>query len=124
VAATVATDTGTFSATAAVRVTPGPLRIGAITSLVRYGVVLVGVRAVDTAGKPISLARISVLVRREGRRYLAGRAETGAAGRATYRMPVPRKGGCLATTVRSISAPGFAWNGRTPRNGRCWRRPA
>jgi hypothetical protein len=120
----VVTDAGTFSATTAVQVTPGRLRVEEITYRARNGAVLVAVRAVDTAGNPISHARISVLVRREGRRYRAGRAETGAAGRATYRMPVPRQGGCLSTTVRSVSAPGFAWDGRTPRNGRCWRLPA
>jgi hypothetical protein len=124
VAATVVTDAGAFSATAAVEVTPGRLRVDAVTYRARNRAVLVAVRAVDTAGNPISHARISVLVRREGRRYLAGRAETGAAGRATYRMPVPRQGGCLVTTVRSVSASGFAWDRRTPRNGRCWRQPA
>jgi hypothetical protein len=124
IAATVVTDAGTFSATASVQVTSGRLRVEEITYRARNGTVLVGVSAVDTAGNPISHARISVLVRREGRRYLAGRAETGAAGHATYRMSVPRQGGCLTTTIRSISAPGFAWDGRTPRNGRCWRRPA
>jgi hypothetical protein len=122
VTATVVTETGTFSATAGARVLPAQLRVGAITYRVRGRAVLVTVSTVDRAGNPVSKARVSALVRRDGRRYLAARAETGAAGRTVYRMPVPRRGGCLSTTIRKVSAAGFSWDGRTPRNRRCWPR--
>jgi hypothetical protein len=124
VSATVVTETGTFSATASVRVTPGRLRIGSITYRARNRTVLVTVSALDAAGNPVSGALVSALVRRDGRRYVAARAETGPAGRTVYRMPVPVRGGCLRLTVRRASAAGFVWNGRTPRNRQCFpRRP-
>ena len=119
VSATVATPTGTLSSAAALRVAPGRLRIAGITYRVRKDRMLVSVSARDAAGRPVSRARIAALVRRDGRRYVSARAETGAAGRIVYSIPLPRRGGCLSTTIRRVSAAGFAWDGRTPRNRRC-----
>ena len=119
VRATVATASGTLSSEAVLRVTPARLRIGGITYLARRGGVFVSVSARDATGKFVSRARVSALVRRNGRPYASARAETGAAGRVAFRIRAPRAGGCLTTTVRRVSALGFVWDGRTPRNRYC-----
>ncbi|HET7744520.1 MAG TPA: hypothetical protein VFK76_07220 [Gaiellaceae bacterium] len=118
--ASVTATAGTFSATAAVRVNPGLLRIGSVAYRSRPSSVLVTPSAVDTAGRPISRASISILVRRGGRRIFTGRATTGAAGKATFAVGA-RALGCYTTTIRVVSARGFTWSGRTPRNRYCRR---
>ncbi len=119
VKATVAAPASTLSASAALQVTPGVLRIASITYRVQRNHVLVSVAARDAAGKAISRARVLGLVRRDGRPYVSTRAVTGPAGRTTYRITLPRRGGCLSTTIRRATAAGFAWDGRTPRNRLC-----
>jgi hypothetical protein len=116
--AAIASETGTISTGASVTVTPGRLRIGWIKYKSRKKIVLVNVRAVDAAGQSVSRALVSVLVRRNGRRYFSARAVTGAGGRTFHRVPV-RRDSCLVTTIRRVSAAGFAWDGRTPRNRFC-----
>jgi hypothetical protein len=120
VVATVATETGALTAQAEVSVVPGRLRISSVRYRLRAGSVLATLRAVDVAGKPISAARVFILVKRDGRRIGTSRGLTGADGRAIYRVPARRKG-CFATTVRRVSTPGFRWDGRTPRNRFCLR---
>ena len=78
---------------------------------------LITATAVDPAGRPVSRA-VSVLIRRNGRSYASARAATGAAGRSVYRLPA-RRGGCFTTMIRRVSAAGFVWDGRTPRNRYC-----
>ena len=119
VSAAVATPAGTVSGAAELRVTPARLRIGAITYRARNKSALVSVSARDATGSFVSRARVFALVRRNGRRYTPARAETGAAGRVTFRIPAPRAGGCLSTTITRVTAAGFAWDGRTPRNRYC-----
>jgi hypothetical protein len=81
------------------------------------------VKAVDSAGRPVSRARIGVLVKLDGRRIFSGRAATGAAGKTVFRVR-KRGAGCLGTTIRGVSASGFVWGGGTPRNRFCGRPPA
>jgi hypothetical protein len=116
--ASVVTEVGAISAGASVRVAPGRLRIGSIGYRSRKGAVLVTATAVDAAGRPVSRAVVSVVVRRNGRSHFSARAVTGAAGRTVYRVPA-RRGGCFTTVIRRVSAAGFAWDGRTPRNRYC-----
>lgn len=116
--AVVATDTGSLSATASVRVVPGRLRIGSLGYRGGKGVVFLALSALDARGGAVSDALVSVLVRRDGLRHFATRAKTGSAGGAHFRIPL-RQGGCLTTTVRKVSAAGFAWDGRTPANRFC-----
>ena len=121
VTATVAGGTGTIAATATLHVTTGRLRIGSISYRRVKRVAFVAVTAVDTAGKPISGATLSVIVRRDGRRRLSVRAATGPAGRFVFRMPA-RAGGCFSATITRVFAAGFTWDGRTPHNRYCLRR--
>lgn len=116
--ATVTATVGSLTATSAIQILPDRLRIRSITYRARPGAALVTVSAVDRAGRPISRARIAVAVQLNRQPYFSGRAVSGAAGKATFRIRVP-SGGCLRTTVRRISAPGFTWNGITPGNRYC-----
>jgi hypothetical protein len=117
--ATATNPSGRVSGAADLNVTPGRLRIGSITYRAQRRAVLVTVSAQDAAARPISGATVSALVRNDGRRYATARAQTGASGRTVYRIPLPGRGGCLATTIRGVSVAGFAWDGRTPRNRHC-----
>ena len=118
VTATVHTGTATISAAATLSVVRSPLRIGSIGYRRGTGVAFVTVRAVDAAGRPVSRAVVSVLVRRDGRFHYSARAATGAAGRALFRVPT-RRAGCFTTVVRKVTAAGFAWDGHTPPNRFC-----
>jgi hypothetical protein len=118
VVASAATEIGTISARAALRVTPARLRIASILYRARGRSLLVSVRAVDTAGKSVSRASVFLLVKRDRRRYISKRAVTGAAGRTTFGIPA-RRGGCFTATVRKVTAAGFNWDGRTPGNRFC-----
>jgi hypothetical protein len=118
VTATVGAAGGPVSATAAVRVLPGKLQVGSVRYASRRRLLLVTVTTVDTAGSPISGAAVSVLVKRGGRSHLGTRGTTGPSGRTVYRVPA-RQGGCFSLAVRSVSAAGFVWDGKTPRNRFC-----
>jgi len=118
VTAAVSTGAGTISGIAALHVRPDRLKIRSITYRPRAGAALVTVNAVDSGSRPVSRAVISVFVRTDGRRTFSARATTGAAGKATFRVPL-RNGGCLRTTIRGLSAAGFTWDGRTPGNRYC-----
>jgi hypothetical protein len=118
VTAAVETESGSLSASAGLRVTPARLELSSITYQGGKRTALITVRVVDVAGHPISRAAVSILVRRAGRLHFAARATTGAAGKARFKVPV-RKGGCFVTGVRRVSAAGFVWDGRVPRNHYC-----
>jgi hypothetical protein len=121
VTAVVGSGAGTVSGTATLHVRPDRLKIRSITYRPRAGLALVTVKAVDSAGRPASRALVFVLVRLDGRRYFSARAATGAAGTTVFRLPL-RAGGCFRTSIRRVSAPGFVWDGRTPRNRFCRQR--
>jgi enamine deaminase RidA (YjgF/YER057c/UK114 family) len=116
--ASVTATAGGLSGGAVVRVNPSTVRIAAITYRPRSKAARLPVRAVDTTARPVSNAAVSLVVRLGTRRAFTGRATTGAAGKATLRVPVG-SAGCLRATIRSVSAPGFVWNGRTPANRYC-----
>jgi hypothetical protein len=118
VTATVTTPSGPISATAEVRVLPGRLEVGSVRYASRRGVLLVSVTTVDVEGAPVSGAAVSVLVKRGGRPHFGTRARTGPSGRTVYRVPA-RRGGCFTVAIRAVSAAGFVWDGKTPRNRYC-----
>jgi hypothetical protein len=118
--ATVTASAGGISGTAAVQIRPDRLRVSSITYRGRASSAFLTVKTIDSAGRPVSRARVAVLVRLDGERTFSGRATTGAAGKTVFRVRL-RGGGCLRTTVRAVAAPGFTWNGRTPGNRFCRR---
>jgi hypothetical protein len=107
------------SATATLRVVPARFRIASITYRLQRNGVLVSLWARDTSGLSVSQAIVRGLVRRDGRQFVATRAVTGPAGRTTYRIPRPKLGGCLSTSITRATAVGFVWDGTTPRNRIC-----
>jgi hypothetical protein len=117
VRAIVDTRSATLSAEASVNVTPARLNI-ALRLQTRSRLAVVSLRAVDAAGQSVSGARIYVVVRRDGRRYLTHRALTGPAGRVSFRVPA-RRGGCFTAAITRVSAAGFTWDGRTPTSRVC-----
>jgi len=118
VAATLLTPAGTLTATAAVRVTPGTLRIGSIGYRRSKGFTLVAVATLDTGGRAVDGATVSALVSLNGRRYRLARATTGLSGRVVFGLR-PGASGCFTTTIEQVSARGFVWDGRTPGNRYC-----
>jgi hypothetical protein len=118
ITASVATEAGPISASAAVNVTPARLRITVLHFQTRGRAVFVSLLAVDPAGQSISRARVSLVVLWNGRRFYAKRVTTGAAGRVSLRLPT-RQGGCFTTTITGVTAVGFTWDGHTPRNRIC-----
>jgi hypothetical protein len=108
----------TVSTSVGVTVTPGRLEVGSIRYERRNRALYVTATAVDVSGKPISRALVAVLVKRDGRRFYTARGATGPAGKTVFRVSAAA-GRCFTTTVRRVSAAGFAWDGRTPRNRYC-----
>jgi hypothetical protein len=119
VTASALNGTEPVSATATLRVVPGRFTIASITYRLHRNGVLVSLWARDAAGLSVSQAIVRGLVHRDGRRYVATHTVTGPAGRTTYRIPRPKLGGCLSTTITRATAVGFIWDGKTPRNRIC-----
>jgi hypothetical protein len=118
------TRTGTILAAAdgvvgraSVTVTPGLLRIGSLSLRSGSRRLLITLTTVDGARRPVSNARVSIAVRRDGARHLRARARTGDAGRVRFSAPTAQ--GCFVVRVTGASAAGFTWDGRTPRNRLC-----
>jgi hypothetical protein len=110
---------GPLRASASVGVSPGSLRIAALTAApTSRGLrVLVSVR--DGARRPISKAALTVVVSEGARRVFRGRAITGSGGNAVLRV---RAGaGCFRVVVDRAKAQGFQWTGATPRRSICRR---
>jgi hypothetical protein len=115
--ATVAAASGEISASASVKVSPGAIRIASVRYEPRARIVLVTATVVDVGGEAVRGAVTSVVVRRNGRWYFAARKRTDTNGRTTYIVNL--KPGCYRTTVTTVTASGYRWDGRTPVNGFC-----
>jgi hypothetical protein len=120
ITAAVTTQTGVLTATARVTVRPGRLTVSSI----RYGVgktaIFVTVTVLDSRRRPVEGGVVSVVVRRRGYGYFAGRMATGVSGRAVFRMPRKKGKGCFRTSVVRVQALGYVvWHGSTPANRFC-----
>jgi hypothetical protein len=107
-----------ISASVGMNVIPGRLRVGSIGYQRRGRALLVTAMTVDSGGRPVSGTTLRALVKRDGRRIFTARSATGPAGRTVFRVLAAR-GRCFTTVVKSASAAGFTWDGRTPRNRYC-----
>jgi hypothetical protein len=105
------------AAIATVFVKPGPVRVGSIRYEARPATVRVTATVAEVGGGPAYLVRTAVVVRRNGRAVFTAHKRTDRNGRATF--IVPRTAGCYRTTVTSVTAPGYRWNGKTPANRFC-----
>lgn len=119
VVASASGEAGPVAGSARVTVTPADLRIAPVTFRAGGKRLRVAVRAVDEARKPVSKARVAVLVKRDGKRHALVRATTGPAGKVV--AVVPAATGCFTVEVTRATAQGFRWDGRTPRNRFCRR---
>jgi hypothetical protein len=118
--AAVTTPTGALTASAQVTVRPGRLTVSSIRYGVGKGVIFVRVSVLDLQRRPIEGAVVSVVVRRRGYGYFAGRMATAVNGSAVFRMPRKKGKGCFRTTVVRVQALGYVvWHGPTPENRFC-----
>ena len=108
---------GAVSASASLRVSPGPIRVSSIRYSARRTVIRVTASVAEVGGGAAQGVRTSVVVRRNGRTHFSASKRTDAAGRTTYL--VPRAAGCFITKVTNATAPGYRWNGKTPANRFC-----
>jgi hypothetical protein len=120
ITAAVTAPSGALTASAGVTVRPGRLTVSSI----RYGIgkqaIFVTVTVLDLRRRPVEGAVVSVVVRRRGYGYFAGRMATGVNGRAIFRMPRKKGKGCFRTTVVRVQALGYlVWHGPTPENRFC-----
>jgi hypothetical protein len=120
ITAALSAPSGVLTASARVTVRPGRLTVSSI----RYGVgkqaIFVTVTVLDTRRRPVEGAVVSVVVRRRGYGYFAGRMATTVNGRAIFRMPRKKGKGCFRTTVVRVQALGYlVWHGPTPANRLC-----
>jgi hypothetical protein len=106
-----------ISASASLKVSPGAIRVSSIRYAARQRVIRVTVTVVESGGGPARGARTSVVVRRNGRSYFSAHKRTDPNGRTTYLVQLGA--GCYRTTVTSVTAPGYRWNGQTPANRFC-----
>jgi hypothetical protein len=114
VTAAITTPTGTLTATSSVTVTPPPV---VRVSAVRYGVAKkqlhVYVTVVDTRGRRVRNAAVTVALYRNGKVY-ARAAGTTAAGNLTFVRPASI--GTYRTKVTRVVASNRSWDGVTPAN--------
>ena len=116
---TAAASGGALVASASVTVRPATLRIGPVTFRGTSRGVQITVAAMDGARRPVSRAAITIVTRVGNQRLGRSRVTTGAAGKG--RVLVRSQPGCYAVSVTRALAPGFTWDGRTPRNRFCRR---
>lgn len=114
VTAAITTPTGTLTATSSVTVTPPPV---VRVSAVRYGVATkqlhVYVTVVDTRGRRVRDAAVTVALYRNGKVY-ARAAGTTTAGTMTFTRPASI--GTYRAKVTRVVAPNRSWDGVTPAN--------
>jgi hypothetical protein len=115
---TVAAAGSGLTASLALTVGPGPLRVASI----RYGLgagktLLVTVALVDARRRPVPDAYVSLVVRRRGYPFFSSHGTTAANGRKTFRLRhLP---GCYRTTLLRVNANGYRWDRKTPANRFC-----
>ena len=114
VTATIATPTGTLTATSSVTVTPPPV---VHVAAVRYGVARkqlhVYVTVVDTRGRRVRDASVTVALYRNGKAVARAAGPT-AAGTMTFSRPASV--GMYRTKVTRVVASNRTWDGLTPAN--------
>jgi hypothetical protein len=116
---TVTATSGTLSATASATVVPGTLRIRTISFAPGRQTLRIVVTAVDGARRPVSAASLRAVVKLDGKRRALVRGRTGSGGRTMLRARLEH--GCFTVAIIRVTAQGFTWDGRTPRNRFCRR---
>jgi hypothetical protein len=106
-----ATDAGGANVSATVSVTARVAYVSSITYARSGGYLYVTISTVPNAS-------VGLKILRSGSPYASGTVGSGSTGRTTVRVSASR--GCYSTTITSLTAAGYAWDGRTPSNGFCF----
>jgi hypothetical protein len=106
-----ATDAGGATATATVSVTTKPASVSSITYSRSGGYLYVTIATVPNA-------TVGLTILRSGTAYANGSVNSGSTGKVTVRVYASK--GCYSTTITSLNAAGYTWDGRTPSNGICF----
>jgi hypothetical protein len=118
--ATVIATVGSSTATASITVKVAPLRVASIAYRLTDGRLAVTTLVVDAAtGAPVGGAAASLAIYRNSSLYASGSGTTGSDGRLTVTTSSKVPAGCYRTTLKSVTAYGFAWDGVTPANQFC-----
>jgi hypothetical protein len=113
---TITARSGTLIGAAVVTVA-APLRVAGVRYAVKARGLLLTLTVVDARRRRVARAAVRFALKRNGRWAAAGAVRTNARGAATFVRPVRR--GCYTIKIARITAPGFAWNLVTPKNGFC-----
>jgi hypothetical protein len=108
---------GQVTASAGLRVNATTIRVSRIGYAPRRTVLRVTAFVVERTGVAAAGVRTAAVVKRDGRSVFSAAKRTDRRGQVTFLVPL--RPGCYRTTVTSAAAPGYRWDGRTPRNGIC-----
>jgi hypothetical protein len=109
--ATVTASANGVSAVASVTVTATPAKVSSITYSWSGSWMYMTIATVPNATVGYSITRNSAP-------FASGSVSSGSTGKVTLRVTTRR--GCYATTVTSLTATGYTWDGTTPANARCF----
>ena len=106
-----ATDAGGATASATVTVTTKPAHVSSITYSRSGSYLYVTISTVPNA-------TVGLKILKSGTAYASGSVNSGSTGTVTVHVTVSR--GCYSTTITSLAASGYTWDGQTPSNGFCF----
>jgi hypothetical protein len=106
-----ATDAGGATASASVTVTTKPASVSSITYRRSGGSIYITISTVPNA-------TVGLRVLKNGSAYANGTVSSGSTGTVTARISASK--GCYSTTITSLTASGYTWDGKTPSNGSCF----
>jgi hypothetical protein len=98
---------------------PPTVKVSGIRYVVRATRVLVTLKLRDATGRAVARARVAISLSRNRSRVVTRPRATGTKGTVTF--AAPRRAGCFRTKIRNVSARGYAWDAKTPRNRFCLR---
>jgi hypothetical protein len=118
--ATVTVAAGAATASATITVKASPLQVTSIAYRLTNGRLAVTTTVANAAtGAPVPGASVSLAINRGSSFYASGSGTTGSDGRLTVTTSSRVPSGCYRTAMKSVTAPGFAWDGVTPANQYC-----
>jgi hypothetical protein len=118
--ATLTATSGTATATASNAIRATPVRVSSVAYGLSGGRLYVTVTAVNAlTGARVPGAAISLAIYHGTALYTSGSGTTGSTGQLTLLTSFKAPSGCYRTTLKSVSATGYAWDGVTPANQYC-----
>jgi hypothetical protein len=96
------------------------VRVASIVYTRSSGKLTITATVLNAYGQPVSGASVGLRITRSGSLFTSGTWRTNASGKIALTTSSSAPRGCYATTVTSITAAGYAWDGVTPSNGICF----